>query len=135
MKMSFSHLISQCAFLLLFLLAFANAMSESEEYQTYIIHMDHTLKPAPFSTHESWHRFILQSLLPSLANDKDPLLYSYNHVMHGFSARLTPSKLSEIEKSLAHLATYPESFGQLLTTYSVYNKTLAYGLLPHMEKM
>ncbi|KAK7836338.1 subtilisin-like protease sbt1.9 [Quercus suber] len=62
--------------------------------------MDHTLKPASFSTHESWHRSILKSLLPSPANDKELLLYSYNHVMHGFT----------------HLATYPESFGQLLTT-------------------
>ncbi|KAL0007207.1 hypothetical protein SO802_008709 [Lithocarpus litseifolius] len=36
----------------------------------------------------------------------------------GEIARLTPSQLSEIEKSPAHLATYPESFGQLLTTYT-----------------
>ncbi|KAF2309795.1 hypothetical protein GH714_005163 [Hevea brasiliensis] len=46
------------------------------------------------------------------------LLYSYNHVVHGFSARLTQSQLSEVEKSLAHLATYQESFGKLFTTYS-----------------
>ncbi|KAK0597352.1 hypothetical protein LWI29_024426 [Acer saccharum] len=46
------------------------------------------------------------------------LLYSYNHVMHGFNASLTPSQLSAIKKSPAHLATYPESFGKLFTTYS-----------------
>jgi subtilisin family serine protease len=38
--------------------------------------------------------------------------------MHGFSAMLTSSQLFEIEKSPAHLATYPESFGKLLTTYT-----------------
>ena len=38
--------------------------------------------------------------------------------MHGFSARFTPSQLSEIEKSPFHIAKYPESFGKLFTTYT-----------------
>ncbi|KAL4600537.1 hypothetical protein ACB092_11G206000 [Castanea dentata] len=104
--------------LLFFLLRFNYAISKVEEYQTYIIHMDHTQKPVSLSTHESWHRSILNSLSSSPANDQELLLYSYNHVMHGFNARLTPSQLSEVEKSPAHLATYLESFGKLLTTYS-----------------
>ncbi|XP_030962962.1 subtilisin-like protease SBT1.7 [Quercus lobata] len=120
MKMSFSHLISQCGllWLLLFLLPLVNAVSKSENYQTYIIHMDHTHKPESFLTHESWHRSILKSLSSSPADDKELLLYSYNHVMHGFSARLTPSQLSEIEESPSHLATNPESFVKSMTTYS-----------------
>ncbi|KAM3733600.1 hypothetical protein ACB098_11G149000 [Castanea mollissima] len=104
--------------LLFFLLRFNYAISKVEEYQTYIIHMDHTQKPVSLSTHESWHRSILNSLSSSPSDDQELLLYSYNHVMHGFSARLTPSQLSVVEKSPAHLATYPESFGKLLTTYS-----------------
>ena len=80
--------------------------------------MDHTHKPESFLTHESWHLSILKSLSSSPADDKELLLYSYNHVMHGFSARLTPSQLSEIEESLSHLATYPESFVKPMTTYS-----------------
>ncbi|KAK7848157.1 subtilisin-like protease sbt1.8 [Quercus suber] len=120
MKMSFSHLISECKLLclLLFLLPFVNAVSKSENSQTYIIHMDHTHKPESFLTHESWHHAILKSLSSSPADDKELLLYSYNHVMHGFSARLTPSQLSEIEESISHLATYPESFVKPMTTYS-----------------
>lgn len=82
--------------------------------RTYIIQMDHSQKPAAFLTHEAWHR----SILNSVADNREMLLYSYNHVTHGFSARLTPSQLSEIEKSPSHVATYPESFGKLLTTYS-----------------
>ena len=119
--MSFSHLISQCSllWLLLFLLAIVNAVPKSEEYKTYIIHMDHTHKPTSFLTHKSWHRSILKSLLSSPADDdKELLLYSYSHVMHGFSARLTPSQLAEIEESPAHLATFPGSTGKLMTTYS-----------------
>ena len=66
MKMSFFHQISQtqCAlnWLLLILLGFVSAVSESEEYQTYIIHMDQAHKPASFLTHESWQHSILKSL-------------------------------------------------------------------------
>jgi hypothetical protein len=104
--------------LLLLLLGVNNAISAVEEYQTYIIHLDHSHKPETFLTHDSWHRSILNSLLSSPADDNELLLYSYNHVMHGFSARLTSSQLFENEKSPAHLATYPESFGKLLTTYT-----------------
>ncbi|GMY22775.1 subtilisin-like protease SBT1.7 [Fagus crenata] len=118
--MSLFPLILQNAllWLLLLLLGVNNAISAVEEYQTYIIHLDHSHKPETFLTHVSWHRSILNSLLTSTADGDELLLYSYNHVMHGFSARLTPSQLSEIEKSPAHLATYPDSFVKLLTTYS-----------------
>ncbi|XVF39904.1 hypothetical protein PTKIN_Ptkin01aG0070300 [Pterospermum kingtungense] len=103
--------------ILLLLLEIKNAMSEPEEYQTYIVHMDHSHKPASFSTHELWHRSTLRSL-SNPVDDEEMLLYSYNHIIHGFSARLTSSQLSEIEKSPAHLATYKESFGKLFTTHS-----------------
>ncbi|KAL5714294.1 hypothetical protein ACHQM5_016275 [Ranunculus cassubicifolius] len=89
-------------------------MSNPEEQQTYIIHMDHSHKPASFSTHESWH----SSTVETLTSSKETLVYSYNHVMHGFSARLTPSQLSELEKHPAHRSTYIESFGRLLTTHT-----------------
>ncbi|WCJ35450.1 Subtilisin-like protease [Euphorbia peplus] len=105
--------------LLLLLLAsnYANAISGTEQPQTYIIHLDHSQKPDSFSTSEAWHRHTIKSLSDATDEEK-MLLYSYNHVMNGFSARLTKSQLSEIEKSPAHLATYPESFGKLFTTYS-----------------
>ncbi|CAI0424534.1 unnamed protein product [Linum tenue] len=38
--------------------------------------------------------------------------------MHGFSCRLTEAQLSEIETWPAHVATYPETFGKLLTTHT-----------------
>ncbi|XP_065882270.1 subtilisin-like protease SBT3 [Euphorbia lathyris] len=112
-----NHSNSMLPWLLLLLLASCNAISETEQPQTYIIHFDHSQKPASFSTSESWHRHALRSLSHG-TTEEEMLLYSYNHVMNGFSARLTQSQLSEIEKSPAHLATYQESFGKLLTIYS-----------------
>ena len=120
--MNLFHLILQSAlpWLLLLLLGVNTySISAIEEYQTYIIHMDHCQKPAPHSTHESWHRSILKSLLSSPADDEEELLiYSYSHVMYGFSARLTPTQLFKIQNSSAHIATYPESFGELLATHA-----------------
>uniref|UniRef100_A0A2N9HXS0 Subtilisin-like protease fibronectin type-III domain-containing protein n=1 Tax=Fagus sylvatica TaxID=28930 RepID=A0A2N9HXS0_FAGSY len=118
--MSLFNLILQSAlpWLLLLLLGVNNVVSAVEEYQTYIIHMDHCQKPAPHLTHETWHQSILKSLSSSPADEEELLLYSYSHVMHGFSARLTPTQLSEIQNSSAHIATYPESFGKLFTTYT-----------------
>ncbi|XVE94924.1 hypothetical protein REPUB_Repub02eG0051800 [Reevesia pubescens] len=79
--------------------------------------MDHSYKPSSFLNHESWHRATLRSLSKP-ADDKELLLYSYNHVMNGFSARLTPSQVSEIKKSPAHIAIHEEKFGKLFTTHS-----------------
>ncbi|KAF9592530.1 hypothetical protein IFM89_015224 [Coptis chinensis] len=44
------------------------------------------------------------------------LLYSYNHVMHGFSSRITPSQLSELHQLPGHHVAYRESYGKLFTT-------------------
>ncbi|KAF5955575.1 hypothetical protein HYC85_008431 [Camellia sinensis] len=104
--------------MLLLLGVVSNASSEPKQYQTYIIHMDHSQKHTSFSTHDSWHQSTLNSLSSSPLDGEEKLLYTYNHVMHGFSARLTPSQLFELEKSPAHRATYQESFGKLLTTHN-----------------
>ncbi|KAG9443989.1 hypothetical protein H6P81_015329 [Aristolochia fimbriata] len=76
----------------------------SEQPETYIIRMDPSHKPSPFSTHESWHQAILDSstlsfISPSSLGRSRKLIYSYHHALHGFSARLTPSELKLSAKS------------------------------------
>ncbi|XP_058079067.1 subtilisin-like protease SBT3 [Magnolia sinica] len=91
----------------------------TDERQTYIIHLDHSHKPDTFASHESWHQSMLESLTSAEGtSSEEMLLYSYSHVMHGFSARLSPSQLSELEKLPAHRATYGESYGKLFTTHT-----------------
>uniref|UniRef100_A0A2P2NH68 Subtilisin-like protease n=1 Tax=Rhizophora mucronata TaxID=61149 RepID=A0A2P2NH68_RHIMU len=111
------HKLFPCLLLLILYDSCAVGLADNEKLQTYIVHLDHSQKPASFSTHESWHRSILKSL-SNPVNDQDKLLYSYNHVVHGFCARLTESQLSEIEDSPSHLATHKETFGKLFTTHS-----------------
>ncbi|KAK1427423.1 hypothetical protein QVD17_16108 [Tagetes erecta] len=90
----------------------------SLQSQTYIIHMDHAQKPHHFSNHESWHKHTVRSLSTACPDDEQMFLYSYNHVMHGFSAKLTSCQLTELEKSPAHVTTFKESFGKMFTTHT-----------------
>ncbi|GKC20204.1 subtilisin-like protease SBT1.9 [Tanacetum coccineum] len=82
--------------------------------------MDHSRKPNHFSNHEAWHQHTVRSLSSVCPDDKEAetFLYSYTHVVHGFSAKLTPCQLAEVEKSPAHLTTYKESFGKIFTTHT-----------------
>ncbi|MQM08734.1 hypothetical protein Taro_041589 [Colocasia esculenta] len=96
-------------------------LASTEERRTYIVQMDHSQKPDSFPTHESWHRSAVASASGRAqfdGNDNDNFLYSYSHAVHGFSARMTSSELSELENSPAHVATHPDSTVKLLTTHT-----------------
>ncbi|KAI3805087.1 hypothetical protein L1987_27133 [Smallanthus sonchifolius] len=89
--------------------------SSSDDYQAYIVLMDKSMMPSPFSNHHNWYTSVLSSL-----SDELPVthLYTYNHVMDGFSAVLTKSQLKRLEKMPGHLATFKEKIGQLHTTHT-----------------
>ncbi|KAJ0976884.1 hypothetical protein J5N97_012358 [Dioscorea zingiberensis] len=88
-----------------------------DDRQAYIIHMDVSAMPAPFSGSESWHISTLTSLSSSTGEAPATHLYSYKHVMQGFSAVLTSAQLEQIKQVSGHVAAYPDSYGQLMTTH------------------
>ncbi|CAN0924622.1 Subtilisin-like protease SBT3 [Linum grandiflorum] len=45
-------------------------------------------------------------------------LYTYKHVINGFSAVLTQAQLQQLEQIHGHVATFPESYGHRHTTYT-----------------
>ncbi|KAJ4761647.1 Subtilisin-like protease [Rhynchospora pubera] len=93
--------------------------SEHDDLRPYIIQMDVSTMPSPFATHESWYFSMLSSLSVSPnGRDAPKHLYTYSHAMHGFSAVLTASQLMQIEETDGHVATFPESYAQLLTTHT-----------------
>ncbi|KAL6010746.1 hypothetical protein ACLOJK_001188 [Asimina triloba] len=98
----------------------SGSTSESSDgRQSYIIHMERSSKPASFDTHHSWYA----SLISSLTSREDggipaSHLYTYNHVINGFSAVLSSSQLRKLESMPGHLASYPDKRGQLHTTHS-----------------
>ncbi|KAK9109224.1 hypothetical protein Sjap_017284 [Stephania japonica] len=104
----------QLLFSILILFGKATSSSMVEERRTYIIHMDKSSMPVPFTTHHHWYT----STLASLDGIAPTHLYTYNHVMNGFSAVLTESQLEQLEKIPGHVASHPERFGQLHTTHT-----------------
>ncbi|KAH1072266.1 hypothetical protein J1N35_024594 [Gossypium stocksii] len=79
--------------------------------------MDKSAMPAAFSSHHDWYTSTLSSL--SSPDGFSPLLlYTYNHVMDGFSAVLSQAHLDQLHELPGHLATYPETFGHLHTTHT-----------------
>ncbi|KAK1434658.1 hypothetical protein QVD17_00407 [Tagetes erecta] len=111
--------ISWSIFMIKLMLMLTGLTTASLHSQTYIIHMDHSQKPDHFYNHESWHQHTFKSLSSGCPHDdKQAFLYSYTHVMHGFSAKLTSCQLTELEKSPAHVTTYKETFGKMFTTHT-----------------
>lgn len=121
---------AQCLFAILLVFSIATSLPASNDRRTYIIHMDKSAMPAPFSTHHDWYMSTLSSL--SSADGISPiLLYSYKHVMDGFSAVLSQAHLDQLEKLPGHVATFPESIGHLHTNHASkflgLNNTLDHG--------
>ncbi|XP_002518750.2 subtilisin-like protease SBT1.6 [Ricinus communis] len=97
------------------LFTIAKSLPTSNGRKAYIIHMDKSAKPAAFSTHHEWYLSTLSSL--SSSDGYSPAhLYSYKHVMDGFSAVLSQDHLDQLESLPSHVATFSESFGHLHTT-------------------
>ncbi|KAK0580310.1 hypothetical protein LWI29_000569 [Acer saccharum] len=98
----------------LFLLVWtATSSFVSGDRNTYIIHMDKSAMPAPFYTHHDWYMSTLSSL-SSVPNGVAPThLYTYTHVMDGFSAVLSQAHLDQIRNIPGHLAAYPDTIGHL----------------------
>ena len=79
--------------------------------KTYIIHMDKSTMPLTFTDHLSWFDSSLKSASPSAE-----ILYTYKHVAHGFSTRLTPEDADTLSKQPGILSVIPELKYKLHTT-------------------
>ncbi|CAN1236732.1 Subtilisin-like protease SBT1.1 [Linum grandiflorum] len=100
---------------MLVVLAFiATNTNGSIERQTYVIHMDKTKIPPSISPSSSqWH---YQSLLDSVA--ETTLLYAYDTVVSGFSAKLSAAELKALSQSSGFLSAIPDEMLTLDTTHS-----------------
>lgn len=104
---------------LLLLACAAAAAAPDGERRPYIVRMDAEKMPAPFVEHEGWYRSVLSSLPSATTGAAPPVhLYTYTHVMHGFSAVLTSRQLEELKGVDGHVAAFPETYGRLHTTHT-----------------
>nr|GMC73111.1 subtilisin-like protease SBT1.4 [Ipomoea batatas] len=79
--------------------------------------MSKSKKPGAFSTHHHWYSSIIRTLSP-LSNHSSELLYTYERVANGFSARLTPSQASELQNVPGVISVLRDQVHQLQTTLS-----------------
>ncbi|XP_038715105.1 subtilisin-like protease SBT3 [Tripterygium wilfordii] len=76
----------------------------------YIIHMDPSATPKAFSDNHGWYLSTLTTIsdiTTTTATNKilssSKHIYTYNHVMNGFSASLTPSELEALKGTLGYI--------------------------------
>ncbi|KAL6652902.1 hypothetical protein ACP70R_011827 [Stipagrostis hirtigluma subsp. patula] len=96
--------------------AAAAAAGDGGGRRTYIVQMDVTAMPAAFVEHDGWYRSVLSSLAAATGEGAPEHLYTYTHVMQGFSAALTARQLEELEGTAGHVAAFPETYARLHTT-------------------
>ncbi|KAK1285214.1 Subtilisin-like protease [Acorus calamus] len=105
-----------------------NALN-SKITSSYIIHVDHSLKPLPFETHKQWYSSMLSS------SSEDRILYTYATAAHGFSAKLTQEEAQTISASHGVLSVHKDRLRKPHTTRSpdFLGLTTAYGILPSTD--
>ncbi|KAI3726634.1 hypothetical protein L1987_66433 [Smallanthus sonchifolius] len=81
--------------------------------KTYIVHMDKSVMPSPFSDHLHWYHTTMRSVSKS-----SDMLYAYNKVMHGFTTRLTVDEAELLKQKHGTVSVQEETIYELHTTRS-----------------
>uniref|UniRef100_A0A803LDL2 Uncharacterized protein n=2 Tax=Chenopodium quinoa TaxID=63459 RepID=A0A803LDL2_CHEQI len=89
--------------------------SSKLEQRTFIISVNHHVKPSIFPTHFHWYQASLDSLS---SHPPKQVLHTYDTVFHGFSAQLTNADADILSKQFHILSLIPEQVRSLHTTRS-----------------
>ncbi|XVE94920.1 hypothetical protein REPUB_Repub02eG0051300 [Reevesia pubescens] len=89
----------------------------------FIVHMDLSAMPKAFSGQQSWYLATLASLSGNFraktnATIPSKLIYSYNHVIQGFSASLTPAELEALKNAPGYVSSIRDRTVNVDTTHS-----------------
>ncbi|RZC91353.1 hypothetical protein C5167_027413 [Papaver somniferum] len=99
--------------------SFSSSSYNDEQPDIYIVQVSKLDKPSIFSSHLDWYTSALESLPAHLSLSSHPrevIVYTYNHAIHGFSARLTPSQASYIRSFPGIRSVLPQQIRQIQTT-------------------
>ncbi|XP_058743834.1 subtilisin-like protease SBT1.9 [Vicia villosa] len=96
--------------------------------ENYIIHMNLSAMPESFTNHHTWYHSTLSSALQNsqlttITNNlnsqiSSKLIYTYTHVMNGFSAILSPKVHESLKTSPGYISSILDLPVKLDTTYS-----------------
>ncbi|KAM3288110.1 hypothetical protein P3S67_021540 [Capsicum chacoense] len=107
-----------------YLLCLSLFIGTSAERSTYIVHLDKSFMPTIFASHHNRHSSIIDTIkieTPTTQNGHHPvpkLLYSYDNVLHGFSAVLSKDEFEALKKSLGFLSAYKDRPVEAHTTHT-----------------
>ncbi|OIS99233.1 PREDICTED: subtilisin-like protease SBT1.9 [Nicotiana attenuata] len=107
-----------------FLFSLSLFLGTSAQRSTYIVHLDKSFMPKIFATHQNWHSSIIDTIkidVSTIPNDHHltpKLLYSYDNVIHGFSAVLSKDELEALKKSPGFLSAYKDRTVEAHTTHT-----------------
>ncbi|XP_009608286.1 subtilisin-like protease SBT3 [Nicotiana tabacum] len=107
-----------------FLFGISLLLGTSAKRSTYIVHLDKSVMPKIFASHENWHSSIINNIkieVPTTPNDHHPvpkIVYSYDNVIHGFSAVLSKDELVALKKSPGFLSAYKDRTVEAHTTHT-----------------
>lgn len=91
---------------------FLQIFSIDGQSETYIVHMDLSLMPRAFTSHQSWFLATLSSI------SNTGLVYAYTNAIHGFSAVLSPAELEAIKKSPGYLYSIKDASVKVDTSHT-----------------
>ncbi|CAI0424773.1 unnamed protein product [Linum tenue] len=114
-SLSLFHLSS----LLLLLFTFhATSAPVTDDFSTYIVHLDPSSRPEHFTTHQQWHSSIVSDVKSSTSSTHHHFSYSYQNALHGFSAVLSQQELQTLENLPGFLSSYKDKLVTMDTTYT-----------------
>ncbi|OWM71945.1 subtilisin-like protease SBT1.2 [Punica granatum] len=96
---------------------------EASSLPTYIVHVKHP-EGRVFSENEdllTWYQSFLPATTTEGENNARPrqrMLYSYQHVLSGFAARLAPEEVSAMQAKEGFMWARPQKVHKLLTTHT-----------------
>ncbi|CAN8253386.1 unnamed protein product [Cochlearia groenlandica] len=87
---------------------------------TYVIHMDKSAMPLPYTNHLQWYTSKINSVTkPNQQEEQaNTILYTYQTAFHGLAARLTQEEAEKLEEQDGVVAVIPETKYELHTTRS-----------------
>ncbi|KAL0542200.1 hypothetical protein IC582_022295 [Cucumis melo] len=88
--------------------------------QTYIVHVKQPVLEILGDTIDlqNWYTSFLPETIEASSDEQPRLLYSYRHVMSGFSARLTKEQVKAMEEKDGFISAMPETTLNLHTTHT-----------------
>ncbi|XP_071686182.1 subtilisin-like protease SBT1.8 [Rutidosis leptorrhynchoides] len=84
--------------------------------RTYIVQMNHHLKPSSFVTHDDWYSHSLKSIESTTTTENAIILYSYTNAYHGFSASLDLNQVKALRQLDSVIGVYEDTLYHLHTT-------------------